>query len=81
MWVSSGGALTACDKYGGGTAVTLNGSSKAANTASFYAPTAVGTAGKVLKSSGSGAPTWGDAVKYVTSIDTSTMESDVLYVM
>ena len=37
-------------------AVTLNGSAN--NTPSFYAPTAAGTNNYVLKSSGSGAPTW-----------------------
>lgn len=48
--------------YAGGTAVTLNGTSKASSTASFYAPTAAGTAGQFLKSSGS-APTW-DNITY-----------------
>lgn len=36
--------------------VTLNGT--ATTSPSFYAPTAVGTSGQYLKSSGSGAPTW-----------------------
>ena len=44
--------------YAGGTAVTLNGTSKAGSTASFYAPEGAGTANQYLKSSGSGAPTW-----------------------
>ena len=44
--------------YAGGTAVTLNGTSKAASTASFYAPTSAGTSGYVLKSNGSGSPSW-----------------------
>ena len=59
--------------YGGGTAVTLNGASKASSTASFYAPTAAGTSGQVLTSSG-GAPGWtnqsslnvGSAAKWTT---------------
>ena len=47
------------DTYAGGTAVTLNGTSKAKTTASFYAPTASGTANQVLVSGGSGtAPSW-----------------------
>ena len=46
-----------CDTYGGGTAVTLNGASKAASTASFYAPAGAGTSGQVLTSSGA-APGW-----------------------
>lgn len=40
--------------------VTLNGTST--TTASFYAPTSAGTSGYVLKSNGSGAPTWTSAV-------------------
>ena len=52
------GVPTAGSTYAGGTAVTLNGSSKAASTASFYAPTSAGTADYVLKSNGSGAPSW-----------------------
>lgn len=52
------GTATECNTYAGGTAVTLNGTSKAATTASFYAPTTAGTNGYVLKSNGSGAPTW-----------------------
>lgn len=36
--------------------ITLNGST--AGTPSFYAPTSAGTAGQVLVSNGSGAPTW-----------------------
>ena len=35
----SSGTATECSTYAGGTAVTLNGSSKAGATASFYAPT------------------------------------------
>lgn len=55
------GTATECSTYAGGTAVTLNGTSKAASTASFYAPTAVGTNGQILKSNGSGAPSWVNA--------------------
>lgn len=50
--------------YAGGTAVTLNGISKAASTASFYAPTSAGTSGYVLKSNGSGTPTWSYLPQY-----------------
>lgn len=46
------------DTLAGGTAVTLNGTSKANSTASFYAPTSVGTSGQYLRSNGSGAPSW-----------------------
>lgn len=45
--------------YAGGTAVTLNNSSKAGSTASFYAPTTGGASNKVLIGNGTtSAPTW-----------------------
>ena len=56
IYLSSGEA-TECSTYAGGTAITLNGTSKAAATASFYAPTSSGSANQFLISSGSGAPT------------------------
>lgn len=46
------------DAHAGGTAVTLNGTSKAGSSASFYAPTGAGTSGQYLASAGSGAPSW-----------------------
>lgn len=49
--------------YGGAVtipSITLNGSSS--TSPSFYAPTSAGTSGYVLKSNGSGAPTWTSAV-------------------
>ncbi len=49
----------AYDLANGKSAVTLNGTASA--TPSFYAPTTAGTAGYVLTSSGSGAPTWAAA--------------------
>lgn len=52
------GQLTTGSTYAGGTAVTLNGTSKGASTAEFYAPTTPGTSGQVLTSNGSGAPIW-----------------------
>lgn len=58
IYVNANGATLACSTYAGGTAVTLNGTSKAASTASFYAPTGAGTSGYILKSNGSGAPSW-----------------------
>lgn len=58
VYFSSDGVASACLDYAGGTAVTLNGTSKAASTASFYAPTSAGTSGYSLKSNGSGAPRW-----------------------
>lgn len=57
------GTATKCSTYAGGTAVTLNGSSKAASTAAFYAPTTAGTSGQVLTSTG-GAPGWSPAFTY-----------------
>lgn len=59
VYVDGGGTITACSKYGGGTAVTLNSTGKGAGDASFYAPTESGSSGQVLQSAGSGkAPTW-----------------------
>lgn len=58
IYINANGAALACSAYAGGTAVTLNGTSKAASTASFYAPTGAGTSGYILKSNGSGAPSW-----------------------
>lgn len=52
------GTATKCSTYAGGTKVTFNGADKGASTASFYAPTGAGTAGYILKSNGTGAPTW-----------------------
>ncbi len=69
------GAPTECNTYAGGTAVTLNGSSKAASTASFYAPTTAGTNGYVLKSSGTGAPTWVNINTLVTGVSVNTATS------
>lgn len=56
--------FTICKLYAGGTAVTLNNASKAANTASFYAPTASGSKGQLLISKGANsAPSWLDSSK------------------
>lgn len=58
VYTSAAGTFAECSNYAGGTAVTLNGTSKGGDSASFYAPTSAGTSGYYLKSSGSGAPTW-----------------------
>ena len=59
VYISSSGTFSACSAYAGGTAVTLNGTSKAGNTASFYAPTTVGEEGQLLMSGGSSRkPEW-----------------------
>ena len=59
VYTSAAGTFATCSTYAGGTRVTLNGTSKAASTASFYAPTSYGTTGYYLKANGSGAaPTW-----------------------
>lgn len=59
--------------YAGGTAVTLNGTSKASATASFYAPTSAGTSGQLLVSTG-GAPSWVSK----SSISLSAFTDDVV---
>ena len=59
VYISSSGTFSACSAYAGGTAVTLNGTSKAGNTASFYAPTTAGSDGQLLMSGGSSSkPEW-----------------------
>ena len=58
----SGGSPTTCSTYAGGTKVTLNGTNKEASTASFYAPTTVGTNYYILTSNGSGAPSWSNTI-------------------
>ena len=63
----SSGTATECSTYAGGTNVTLNGTNCGASTASFYAPTSVGTSGYVLQSNGSGAPTWINATSSNTA--------------
>jgi len=69
IYTSAAGTFAECSTYAGGTAVTLNGTSKAASTASMYAPTSAGTSGQVLVSSGSGAPTWGNVASVQTCQD------------
>ena len=69
VYTSAAGTFAECSTYAGGTAVTLNGTSKAANTASFYAPTSAGTSGQILTSNGSGTPSWTAApisIEYTT---------------
>jgi hypothetical protein len=70
----NGGTPTLCNVYSGGTAVTLNGTSKASSTADFYAPTGSGTAGYFLRSGGSNAsPVWATAVSMNTSVSSSIL--------
>lgn len=75
--------------YAGGTAVTLNNSSKASSTASFYAPTSGGASNTILIGKGTtAAPEWSSSTTWsgsagflkvnasgVTSVDTSTYEN------
>jgi len=66
------GVPTECSTYAGGTAVTLNNSSKAGSTASFYAPTAGGTANYVLIGNGTtSAPTWAEKAPKASAADTA----------
>ena len=61
------GAPNECSTYAGGTAVTLNNVSKAASTASFYAPTGGGTTTQALMGNGTTtAPKWTDVSPSVT---------------
>lgn len=63
---------TAYDLANSKSAVKLNGSSTASGTASFYAPTSAGTSGQILKSNGSGAPSWADAPSTMTGATSTT---------
>lgn len=69
VYVSSAGTFSVCSTYAGGTAVTLNGTSKAASTASFYAPTSSGTSGQFLRSNGSGAAPYWQTINYQTQLN------------
>ena len=74
----STGTATECSTYAGGTAVTLNGSSAAASTASFYAPTSSGTSGYFLKSGGSNtAPSWVSAASLRNSLGLGNSTSNL----
>ena len=76
----SSGTATECSKYAGATKVTLNGTNKGANDASFYAPTSSGTAGQMLISGGSGtAPSWTTAPKTLYKHQVSLAPSSALY--
>lgn len=67
------GTPTAGSDYAGGTKVTLNGTDKGASTASFYAPTAGGTANYVLIGNGTtSAPTWAEKAPKASAADTAT---------
>lgn len=73
VYVDAYGAIQPCDQYAGGTAVTLNNSPKTGTTASFYAPTAGGTANYVLIGNGAtSAPTWAEKAPNATAADTAT---------
>ena len=57
--------------------ITLNGSST--TSPSFYAPTSAGTSGYVLKSNGSGAPTWTSATLTDTKLQVAEVTSSTVY--
>ena len=70
------GEITACSPYAGGTKITLNGTDRGANTASFYAPTTSGSDKQVLISKGANrSPEWANvdnlAVSSATKLATS----------
>lgn len=84
VYISSSGTFSACSAYAGGTAITLNGTSKAGNTASFYAPTTVGEDGQLLMSGGSSktpewfTPSYAQKGLDNTFVGINTFESDVI---
>lgn len=57
MYLNSGGILTACNQYAGGTAVSLNGQNLFGKKANFYAPTSAGSSGKIVAWI-NGEPSW-----------------------
>lgn len=59
---SAGNSVGGGNSTNSGVTVTLNGNS--VSNASFYAPTSAGSNGQVLKSNGSGAPTWATETTY-----------------
>lgn len=68
VYISAAGTFSKASKYAGGTAVTLNNSSKAASTASFYAPTTGGTKGYSLIGNGTtSAPVWSSLLYHDTT--------------
>ena len=75
VYLNSSGVLSEGSTYAGGTAVTLNGTSKSGAIASFYAPTGVGISGQILQSYGSGSPIWTDlypvGAVYFSTVNTS----------
>lgn len=76
---SLNGSLVQGSTYAGGTSLTLNGTSKAASTASIYAPVVEGTSGQVLKSNGTNqAPTWQD-VELSLNGATKTVTKETAY--
>ncbi len=82
IYIGDSGRLTTCDIYAGGTSITLNGESKAANTASFYAPVNAGTDGYILKAGGTDtAPSWIQSVPIENggTGTTSITENRLLY--
>lgn len=62
------------------TSVSINLNGAAVSSPSFYAPTTAGTSGYILKSNGSGAPTWTSATLTDTKNTTGTTNStSILY--
>lgn len=58
VYIDNSGVISECNTYSGATKTTLNGTDKGGDSINIYAPTTSGTSGQVLKSSGSGAPSW-----------------------
>lgn len=60
IFINSSKQIATCSKYAGGTAVTLNGTSKATLEAAFYAPTAMPTSdgNYILTGKKGGSPVW-----------------------
>lgn len=69
LYTSAAGTFAKCTKYAGGSAVTLNGTSKSGAAATIYAPESAGTSGQVLVADANGVPSWGNVASVQTCED------------
>ena len=66
VYIDANGVPQLALKYSGATKITYNGTDAGGTTASFYAPSNGGTAGQVLLSGGTNAPSWSSTVSSLT---------------
>lgn len=72
IYLSSTNTFSACASFASGTSITLNGSNKAAQTATFYAPTDYGASGFLLRSKGANSsPEWIENILTIITVNDS----------